>query len=181
MSNNSGCGAATYFHGPDRTARNGAQPNSIIGAKDSDLFELWFEPARSGGAAYGAVYWRWRGDGAYREAPLAHGGENLVARVTVERGGTIEYYAEARSPTGLAQAGTRERPLELPVKSGAVIGHAAAALVAAPPDKQPIAKKWWLWTAVGAVAAAGVGVGLYFALRPTPSNTADAVLDFQVR
>ncbi|MGZ3439207.1 MAG: hypothetical protein ACXVDD_06815, partial [Polyangia bacterium] len=39
---------------------------------------------------------------------------------------------------------------------------------------------WWLWTGLGAVGAAGLGVGLYFALRPQPSPTADAVFDFQV-
>jgi hypothetical protein len=31
------------------------------------------------------------------------------------------------------------------------------------------------------MAAAGAGVGLYFALRPQPVTTADAVFDFQVR
>ena len=29
-----------------------------------------------------------------------------------------------------------------------------------PPPKTPLYKKWWLWTAVGAVVAVGVGVGL---------------------
>ena len=35
MSNSSGFGAATSFHGPDRIDRSGAQPNSTSGAKDS--------------------------------------------------------------------------------------------------------------------------------------------------
>jgi hypothetical protein len=43
------------------------------------------------------------------------------------------------------------------------------------------ARLWWLWTGLGAVGAAGLGVGLYFALRPQPPSTADAVFGFQVR
>lgn len=138
--------------------------------------ELWFEPARAGGAAYGAVYWRWRGEGAFREEPLGHGGENLVARVPVDRAGTLEYFAESRSPSGAAQVGTREHPLELPVTAPQV-----RQIAAAPVARPSLARKWWLWTTLGAVTAAGVGVGLYFALRPTPPSTADAVLDFGLR
>ena len=48
-----------------------------------------------------------------------------------------------------------------------------------PPSKAR--KLWWLWTAIGATAAAGAGVGLYFGLRPTTAGTADAALSFQVR
>ena len=29
-----------------------------------------------------------------------------------------------------------------------------------PPEKKPLYKRWWLWTAVGAVAATGLAVGL---------------------
>jgi hypothetical protein len=142
--------------------------------------DLWFEPSRTGGAAYGAAWWRWTGEREFREAPLAHAGENLVAHVAVEQGGTLEYWAEIRTPTGLALAGTRERPLTLPVVARP---PSPAVAVASPParPRTPIVRSWWLWTAVGAVAAAGLGVGLYFALRPQPTSTADAVLDFQVR
>src|SRR4051812_37965735 len=31
---------------------------------------LAFEPSRTGGTAYGAVYWRWQGEREWREAPL---------------------------------------------------------------------------------------------------------------
>jgi tetratricopeptide (TPR) repeat protein len=52
-----------------------------------------------------------------------------------------------------------------------------AVTASAPPPKQPVYKKWWLWTAVGVVAAAGVGVGLGVGLSShgTSGNTLPAV------
>jgi hypothetical protein len=143
---------------------------------------LYFEPSRTGGTAYGAVYWRWQGESRWNEVALVHlgGGENLTARLDLQRGGTLEYWAEMRAPDGMASAGTRERPLELPVTAPVFAVESAPAPVA-PPRKDSIAKKWWLWASLGAISAAGLGVGLYFALRPQPAATADAVLDFQVR
>lgn len=53
---------------------------------------------------------------------------------------------------------------------------ARAVVLATPPDRPvqtevtPLRKKWWLWTAVGAVAL-GVGVGMFFALRPKHTRT----------
>jgi hypothetical protein len=118
--------------------------------------ELWFEPSRAGvGAVYGAAWWRWRGEREYREAPLGHVGENLMTALEVQRGGTLEYFAEARGQTGAALAGTREQPLELPVAAPPV-GRAA--------DK-PFWKQWWLWTTLGVVTAAGLGTGIYFGAR----------------
>ncbi len=142
---------------------------------ESNRIEVVFEASRGGaGAVYGAAYWRWRGEHDFREAPLAHQGDVLIAPVTLDRNGSLEYYAEARAPGGLALAGSPARPLELPI---------AGVPIPPPVDKRPRrnwAKAWWLWTAVGAVAAAGLGVGLYFALRPNPPSTADAVLSFGV-
>src|SRR6185503_13286423 len=102
------------------------------------------------------------------------------------RGGTLEYFAEARGPSGLAQVASADRPLELPVaaapgatRATALVGENAIAAQPAP-RKRDLVHAWWLWTTVGVVAAAGVGVGLYFALRPS-GGTADAVLNFQVQ
>lgn len=39
-------------------------------------------------------------------------------------------------------------------------------LVTAAPARQPVYKKWWLWTAVGGAVAVGLGVGLGVALAP---------------
>jgi hypothetical protein len=135
--------------------------------------ELWFEPSRTGGTAWGGVRWRFRGDRGWRETPLAHVGEQLLATVEIDRNGTLEYYAEARGPQGLAQAASEQRPLELPVTGYHAPGQER--------EKKPLAKAWWLWTSVGAVALAGAGVGLYFALRPSSSATGDAVLAFKVQ
>jgi hypothetical protein len=137
---------------------------------------LAFEPARTGGTAYGAVYWRWRGEREWREEPLAHSGETLQTTLQPARAGTLEYWAEARAPEGAARAGTQDKPLEVPA-----VAPVAVVATAAPPRKESIARKWWLWTSVAAVTSVTLGVGLYYGLRaPTPS-TADAVLDFQVR
>jgi len=138
--------------------------------RGNGLVELWFEPSRTGGTAWGGATWRFRGERAWHETPLAHVGEQLLATVEIDRNGTLEYFAEARGPQGLALAASEQRPLELPVT-----GYQAAAT-----KRRSIARAWWLWTAVGAVAVAGAGVGLYFGLRPS-SGTADAVLDFKVQ
>lgn len=47
-------------------------------------------------------------------------------------------------------------------------------IVAKPPEKQPLYKKWWLWTAVGGVVVVGVGlgVGLGLGLSSNKSQTA---------
>jgi hypothetical protein len=130
-------------------------PRQHTPAKPTEL-ELWFEPARMGGVAYGSSWWRWRGARDWREAPLGHAGENLVARVELARAGTLEYWAEARGPSGIAQAGSAAHPLEVPVASAAPAEQGRA----------PLWRRWWLWTAVGAATAGlGVGLGLYLGLR----------------
>jgi hypothetical protein len=146
---------------------------ALVPKRAADGLILSFEPSRTGGVAYGSVYWRWQGEREWREVPLAHAGENLTARVPLSRSGVLEYYAEARAPDGAARAGSPEKPLVLP----------ATALPPAAPVKpaEPIAKKWWLWTSLAAVTSVALGVGLYYGLRPTSAGTADAVLDFQVR
>ena len=44
-------------------------------------------------------------------------------------------------------------------------------------DKKPIYKEWWLWTVVGVVVLAGVGVGTYFALTSGKDGSNGATLD----
>jgi hypothetical protein len=144
-----------------------------------NAFVLEFDASRTGGDAFGAARWRWRGEDKWREAPLGHDGDRMTAPVAIDRNGTIEYWAEMRAPGGYAQTGSAEKPLELPV---AGVDASLLAQVPAPPArKKSVLTSWWLWTTVGAVAVTGLGVGLYFALRPTPSPTADAVLNFQVK
>jgi hypothetical protein len=154
-------------------------------ARPDDVVVLWFEPVRFGGSAFGAARWRWKGESDWREAPLGHGNdEKMMARVELDRrSGTIEFWAEARGPSGAATAAASDRPLELPVvaRAGALPPVTAEKDQSPPNKKKSIVKAWWLWTTVGIVAAAGLGVGLYYALRPPSGGTADAVLDFQVR
>ncbi|HEX9103484.1 MAG TPA: hypothetical protein VF997_14830 [Polyangia bacterium] len=146
--------------------------------RHGDTLTLRFEASRTGGRAYGVVQWRWRGGDRWREAPIGHQGDTLVADVPVEQTGALEYFADGRAPNGVLSAGTAERPLELQVAVGPQV-----ALVGDVPAERRSTKGrrlWWLWTGLAAVGAAGAGVGLYFALRPQPSSTADAVFDFQV-
>jgi hypothetical protein len=44
------------------------------------------------------------------------------------------------------------------------------------PAKPPLYRRWWLWTAVGGVAVAGIAIGLGVGLsaRPTASTTVPA-------
>lgn len=144
--------------------------------RHGDGVRLRFEASRTGGRAFASVQWRWRGEAAWREAPLEHRGDELVAEVAVGRGGTLEYWADGRAPNGPLQAGSAAQPLEMP------LARTRLALVSDEPRAEPRRHKLtWLWASVGAVGAAGLGVGLYFALRPQPAATADAVFDFQVR
>jgi hypothetical protein len=142
-----------------------------------DVLRLRFEASRTGGRAYGVVQWRWRGEPVWREAAMVHDGDALAADVPVEQTGTLEYFADGRAPNGPLAAGAAQQPLELPVAVGPKVSLSARDQ----PSSSFRAKKlWWLWTGLAAVGAAGAGVGLYFALRPQPSPTADAVFDFQV-
>lgn len=146
-----------------------------------DLIVLRFEASRTGGRAFGSVQWRWRGDERWREAALRHDGDTLVADVRVERTGALDYFAEGRAPNGPLSAGSAQQPLELPVgvaPSLALVGDAPAPAMT--PSSKRNRKLAWLWVSLAAVSAAGAGVGLYFALRPPSSPTADAVFDFQV-
>ena len=135
-----------------------------------DVLSLRFEPSRTGGRAFGVVQWRWRGEAGWRESAMAHDGDALAADVPVEQAGALEYFAEGRAPNGPLAAGSAQQPLELPV----AVGPRASR------ETSKGKKLWWLWTGIAAIGAAGAGVGLYFALRPQPSPTADAVFDFQV-
>jgi len=149
--------------------------------RHGDMLTLRFEASRTGGRAFGSVQWRWRGDERWREAALRHDGDTLVADVRVERTGALDYYADGRAPNGALSAGSAAEPLELPVGVGpalALVGDAALPPATTQPRRGR--KLTWLWVSLAAVGAAGAGVGLYFALRPQSSPTADAVFDFQV-
>jgi hypothetical protein len=95
----------------------------------------------------------------------------------VARGGTLEYFADGRAPNGPLSAGTAAKPLELPVAAPLLPLVAASEPAAVHRDARG-RRLWWLWTSLAAVGAAGAGVGLYYALRPQPATTADAVFDF---
>jgi hypothetical protein len=152
--------------------------------RNGDAMTLRFEASRTGGRAFGVVHFRWHGDGQWRESPMSPRADTLLeARVPVEQVGTLEYWAEGRAPQGALVAGSADRPLELPMAVGP---HAPRYASTEAGDDGPRhegggRRRWWLWTGLGVIGAAGLGVGLYFALRPQPSSTADAVLDFQVR
>ncbi len=64
-----------------------------------------------------------------------------------------------------------------PTQPAPTVATTPAVTETAPPPRTPVYKRWWLWTAVGAVAAVGVGVGLGVGLSAhgTSGNTLPAV------
>jgi len=170
---------AALFREVREELENAPRMKPLPPERSADTLTLRFSASRTGGPAYGVVQWRWHGQTRWREAPMRHAGDTLVADVPVEQAGALEYFADGRAPNGPLQAGSAAQPLELPVGAGpqlVLVGDAPARA-----DRPSKARKlWWLWTGLAAVGAAGAGVGLYFALRPQPSSTADAVFDFQV-
>ena len=71
--------------------------------------------------------------------------------------------AEEASKLEFAKPATRPPPATAPAATTAPATTLVTTAPAAPPEKQPVYKKWWLWTIVGAAAAGvaiGVGVGV---------------------
>jgi hypothetical protein len=174
---------AALFHDVRDELERAPRLRPLPPERRGDALTLRFEASRTGGRAFGVVEWRWRGERDWREAPLGHAGGELVASVPVEHTGALEYWADARAPAGGLQAGTADAPLELPIAVGPRQRGAALLPTGDEPQRRRSrgARLWWLWTSIGAVATAGLGVGLYYALRPQPASTADAVFGFQVR
>lgn len=74
-----------------------------------------------------------------------------------------ELIREAESELDRARAArlSQHPPEAVKAPDTATLNPPPPLIVAEPPRRPaPVYKKWWLWTAVGAVAAAGVGVGL---------------------
>jgi tetratricopeptide (TPR) repeat protein len=59
-------------------------------------------------------------------------------------------------------------------------GASGALTATAPPRSKPVYKKWWFWTAIGAVVVVGVGVGLGVGLSQSssPSGTTFPAVSF---
>jgi tetratricopeptide (TPR) repeat protein len=89
--------------------------------------------------------------------------------------------ATSSPPTGtLAPGQLKSTPSETPPEGATATpaagrtapGEASSpTLVAAPSRKEPIYKKWWLWTAVGSVVVVGVAVGVGVGLGTRVSGT----------
>lgn len=78
-------------------------------------------------------------------------------------------------------------PTAAPVATPAAAAPAAAGVVATSPQavvarapRQPLYRRWWLWTTIGGAVAVGVAVGLAVGLTPNnasgPSNTVGVTL-----
>jgi tetratricopeptide (TPR) repeat protein len=71
--------------------------------------------------------------------------------------------AEARAAQARALEPTRAPGAEGP-------GAAPAAVTAAVEPAQPLTKKWWFWTGIGAVALLGITIIANGSVQPTPTN-----------
>ena len=67
----------------------------------------------------------------------------------------------------------RRRPTSKPSLEPA--GETLTASAPPPPEHKPAYKKWWVWTIVGGVVAAGAATGLVFALRPSSPSAATSL------
>jgi hypothetical protein len=128
------------------------------------------------------AYWRRRGEATYVAVPLAGadaeraGDVALPARIDTDF--DLEYYAEiADGDRVLARAGSREQPLSVRVHAGV----AGPSLVSVPKaeERPPIYKRWWFWTAVGAVVAGGA-VAAYALTRSDTAAAGELDIHFMV-
>ncbi|MCU1277167.1 MAG: hypothetical protein JWM53_713 [bacterium] len=75
-------------------------------------------------------------------------------------------------PDGHAAEPATTAPVTTGEPPPATTSNSLTASAPSPADRQPIYKKWWLWTAVGVVAVgAGLGIGLGVGLSKGKSNT----------
>jgi hypothetical protein len=65
-----------------------------------------------------------------------------------------------KPPTERAEKPAVEKPVEKPEKPAEPAPAATAVVTSRPAAPTPVYKKWWLWTAVGAVVVVGVAVGV---------------------
>ncbi len=143
-----------------------ARPPRRVPANGAALtpgFELGFESRRAHPPIYGVVRYRMRGDAVFREVPLSSREKNatgLVAEVHPEKGGVLEYYADALSASGVLHAGSAEHPLELPIAQADVDATKNARQLR---GTSPLV---WLAVPLGIVAGAALGLGLYYGLPP---------------
>ena len=81
-----------------------------------------------------------------------------------------------------AQAAPASKPVDTTAATSATskpsLEPASETLTASappPPEHKPAYKKWWVWTIVGGVVAAGAATGLVFALRPSSPSAATSL------
>lgn len=103
------------------------------------------------------------GEGPFEAVPLAptapgRFSKHLPTALTAEGVWDVEYYVEAYEPGGAVacRAGSPEAALRFK--------RAGPAIDAGPAWY----RRWYVWTAVGVVAAGAAATGAYFALAPTP-------------
>lgn len=111
-----------------------------------------------------------------RAVPNAANRKEIEERIkALEAQSQIQKAVAAQPPNAVVTpSGIEPRPEPKPVepKPAEPKPTSTTAVTAAPPEKQPLVKKWWLWTTVGAVVVVGVGlgVGLGLGLRSTGPN-----------
>ncbi len=114
-----------------------------------------------GGKELGSVVVRWRRAGllSYASVSMRREGTNLTATFlapTDTAGYQLEYYLEARDPGGhvLSRVGSPDQPLVI-------------AATGVPARTEPLVRKWWFWTAIGAVVVGGLTAGIVAGVRET--------------
>ena len=93
---------------------------------------------------------------------MRHAGRLLVADVPRRAHRRARILRRGRAPNGRARRRARRRGRS---SCRSASGRAVAVRGRRRGRKVAARRLWWLWTGIAAVGAAGVGVGLYFALR----------------
>ena len=104
---------------------------------------------------------------ASNRASVEHRIEELQAAIAMqEKARTTPPTSTLKPGEVPEEAKSDQRSTSQPSTPGIVVEHRTG-----PAQEKPIYKRWWLWTAVGAVAVVGVGVGLGVGLsRSGPNN-----------
>lgn len=156
----------SFVPGYQPRARVALEHSAPVGATAGQAVEL-VAVVVEGRQDVAEVQLRWRRSGllSYEAARLRRRGQDLSASFVLPSdpaGYRLEYYLEARDRSGqvLARLGAPDRPLGLDVKGAA-----------GPTRSRPIYKRWWFWTAIGAVVVGGaVTTGVLVSREAAPEG-----------
>ncbi len=100
----------------------------------------------------------------FRARTTTRSGNEFTAEVEIIGGEPLEYYVEARAPSGhvLSSVGSAEDPHSITAR----VEPTSADDLDNGRVSRPWYRRWWVWTLVGAVIVGGTATGLAIGLQP---------------